>query len=288
MAMDSQHSGPKVSVGILTRNAGRLFHTVMEALRGQEMPWPFEVVVLDSASRDGTDRYAQEHGARVEAYRPAKFKFGAARDRLFELCRGEVIVTISQDVVPATRTWLADLVWPILEGKADATVGDQTVPPGGYAFYWDYHGSWMRSVAVRFDQAYGRIAISCSNLAMRREVWEKLRFGDCDTIEDRVMQVKLHEGGYRMMQVKKALSFHGHDYTWKDLVNRTASFAFGWARLGWPYTARRLVRDLVQPSRYVVTADAFIRRELRSWKELVYPVAMCFMQYSGSRKKQWG
>ena len=52
-----------------------------------------------------------------------------------------------------------------------------------------------------------------------------------------------------MKQVKSALSYHGHDYTWKDLVNRTASLAFGWKELGWPYTGKRLVRDLVQQLR---------------------------------------
>src|SRR4051795_4891989 len=86
---------------------------------------------------------------------------------------------------------------------------------GEYAFYWDYHGSWMRSVAVRFDQAYGKICISGSNMALRRATWEKLRFGDVEAIEDRVMQVKLFKSGRRMMQVKDAISLHGHDYTWK-------------------------------------------------------------------------
>ena len=27
-----------------------------------------------------------------------------------------------------------------------------------------------------------------------------------------------------------------------------------------------------------------MNRRLRTWKELVFPVAMCFMQYMGSRK----
>ena len=101
------------------------------------------------------------------------------------------------------------------------------------------------------------------------------------------MQVKLHTAGHRMMQVKKALSYHGHDYTWKDLSNRIASFAFGWKTLGWPYTPWRLVRDLMQPTRYAETADALLKRRLRTWKELVYPFAMCFMQYRGSRREQW-
>src|SRR5438094_528329 len=181
MGMDSNHPAPRVSVGILTRNGGELFGRVLDALGTQQTTWAFEVVVLDSASKDGTDKLAAARGARVVPYRPKKFHFGPARDFLFEQCRGEVIVTISQDVVPADSSWLAKLVAPILEGTADATVGEQLPPPGGYAFYWDYHGSWLRSVAIRFDQVYGRVALSCSNCAIRRSVWNKLRFGDCES-----------------------------------------------------------------------------------------------------------
>src|SRR3954447_11333489 len=284
MRFDSNHPQPRVSVGILTRNAGKLFGRVVNALSKQVTEWPFEVVILDSGSKDGTDKYAESRGVRVVPYKPAKFRFGTARDTLFENCRGEAIVSISQDVVPGDERWLAKMVAPILEGRADATVGEQRPSPGQYAFYWDYHGSWMRTVAIQFDQAYGRIAISGSNFAMRRSVWEKLRFGDVEAIEDRVMQVKLFKNGFKMLQVKDAVSLHGHDYSWKQLQDRFGSFAMGWAELGWPYTTRRLLRDLIQPSRYLETADAFFNRRLRSWKELVFPFAMCFMQYAGSRK----
>jgi rhamnosyltransferase len=277
-----------VSVGILTRNGGKLFHQVIAALKSQATPWPFEIVLLDSASKDGTDKYAAEQGAKVVPYRPKKFRFGAARDELFTHCRGDLIVTISQDVVPAASDWLVKLTQPILEGTADATIGEQAEPPGIYTFYWDYHGSWLRSVAIQFDQAYGRIGLSCANLAIRRDVWDKFKFGDCEAIEDRVMQVKLFESGLRMTQVKGAVSFHGHDYTWKQLYDRNGSFAYGWAKLGWPYDTKRLVRDLIQPNRYLIIADAFIQRRLRNWKEFFFPITMCFMQWHGSRKKQWG
>jgi glycosyltransferase involved in cell wall biosynthesis len=284
MPFDPTHPHPRISVGILTRNGGPLFHRVIDALISQQLDHPFEIVILDSASKDDTPTFAQSKQVKVVDYRPARFRFGAARDYLFEQTRGEVIVTISQDVLPASPNWLATLVHPILTNQADATVGEQVPHPGGYAFYWDYHGSWLRTVPVRFDQQFGRICISCSNLAIRRSVWQKLRFGDCETIEDRVMQTRLHKSGHRMMQVKEALSYHGHDYTWKELNNRVQSFAMGFARLGHPYTFRHLLRDLAQPSRYAITAQAFLNKELKTFKELAYPFAMCWMQYVGSRK----
>ena len=287
MPFEPTHPAPVVSVGILTRNGGKLFHRVITALKSQRIDVPFEIVVLDSASKDGTDALATAQGARVVPYKPKKFKFGMARATLFENCRGEVIVTISQDVLPASEDWLAQLTKPILDGAADAAIGEQLEPPGVYTFYWDYHGSWLRTIAVKFDRAYGAVAISCANLAMRRALWEKLRFGDCDAIEDRVMQVKLHGQNARMVQVKGAMSFHGHDYTWKQLYDRNGSFAFGWKQLGWPYTSKTLLRDLVQPNRYFIIADALMKRKLRSWKEFFFPIAMCFIQWHGSRKREW-
>jgi rhamnosyltransferase len=287
MPLTPSHLEPKVSVGILTRNGGKTFARVLDALGTQTSPWPFEIVILDSASKDGTDVVAASRGARVVPYRPAKFRFGPARDTLFENCRGQIIVTISQDVIPAAPTWLETLVAPILAGQAEACVGAQAPPPGTHTFYWDYNGSWLRSVAIAFDQAYGQIALSCADMAISRATWEKLRFGDVEAIEDRGMQVKMHKAGCRMKYVAAALSLHGHDYTWKDLYNRNGSFAMGWAQLGWPYTAGRLLRDLMQPSRYLIAIDAFMQRKLVSWKELLFPVAMCFIQYLGSRKKNW-
>src|SRR5256885_1642764 len=170
MPFDPSHPQPRVSVGILTRNAGKLFGRVIDALSKQTTDWPYELVILDSSSKDGTDKYAESRGVRVVPYRPAKFRFGTARDKLFESCRGEVIV-----------------------------VG--------------------------------------------------------------VMQVKLLNSGGRMMQVKDAISLHGHDYRWKQLNDRFGSLAMGWGELGWPYALRGLLRDLIRPSRYVETASAFINRE---------------------------
>ncbi len=284
MPFDPSNPSPIASVGILTRNAGTLFTQVIDALEKQRTAWPFEIVILDSGSKDGTDAVAAGRGVRVVPYKPAKFRFGTARDTLFENCRGQVIVAISQDVVAGDERWLEKLIAPILDGRADATCGEQVAPPGVYAFYWDYHGSWMRSVAIEFDKAHGGFCLSGSNMALRRSTWQQYRFGDVEAIEDRGMQVKLFSNGHAMMQVKNAVSLHGHDYTWKQLTDRVGSFAMGWAELGWPYTFGRMVRDLLQPSRYIQTLGAFFTRQLRSWKELVFPFAMCWIQYSWSRR----
>src|SRR4051812_30105076 len=138
MSYAPNHPQPKVSIAILTRNGGTLFHKVVDALVSQKLDAPFEIVILDSASKDDTLAFAESKQVKAVPYRPARFRFGAARDYLFEQTRGEIIVTISQDVLPANPSWLKTLIEPILENKADAAIGEQLPHPGGYAFYWDY------------------------------------------------------------------------------------------------------------------------------------------------------
>ena len=89
MPFNPSNSAPRVSVGLLTRNAGKLFGRVIDAISKQASEWPFEIVILDSGSKDGTDKYAESRGVRVVPYKPAKFRFGTARDTLFDNCRGE-------------------------------------------------------------------------------------------------------------------------------------------------------------------------------------------------------
>src|SRR5205814_10450182 len=100
MPFDSNHPHPKVSIGILTRNAGPLFHRVIDALINQRTDLPFEIVILDSASKDDTGPFAESKNVRAIPYRPANLRCGSARDYRFDQTRGELISTISHDVRP--------------------------------------------------------------------------------------------------------------------------------------------------------------------------------------------
>src|SRR6185436_18568397 len=84
MPFAPNHPQPKVSIGILTRNAGPLFHRVIDALINQQTDLPFEIVILDSASKDDTVSFAESKNVKAVPYRPAKFRFGSARDYLFD------------------------------------------------------------------------------------------------------------------------------------------------------------------------------------------------------------
>src|SRR3954471_22924559 len=110
MPFEPNHPQPKISIGILTRNAGPLFHRVVDALINQQTDLPFEIVILDSASKDDTVSFAESKNVKAVPYRPAKFRFGSARDYLFDQTRGAIIVTVSQDGLPVSPTLLPTLI----------------------------------------------------------------------------------------------------------------------------------------------------------------------------------
>lgn len=105
---------PRVSVVIPTWNGGPRLRTVLEAVLGQETPFPFEVLCVDSSSTDGTADLLREHAARDPRLRvitipKAEFDHGLTRNLGIRESRGEIVVLLVQDAVPASRDWMVTL-----------------------------------------------------------------------------------------------------------------------------------------------------------------------------------
>src|SRR3989304_4197484 len=93
---------PRVSVVIPTMNEeasiGRVLEEVKKALSG----WDYEVLVVDTASRDRTREIARAMGARVIA--EPRRGYGRAYKTGFAAARGDVLVTLDADLTyPADR-----------------------------------------------------------------------------------------------------------------------------------------------------------------------------------------
>src|SRR5262245_9578063 len=82
----------------------------LSAVRAQRLERPVELMVVDSASTDGSAELARRHGARVIAIAPDEFSHGRTRNLLVEQSRGDHIAFLTQDAVPANERWLAKLL----------------------------------------------------------------------------------------------------------------------------------------------------------------------------------
>lgn len=112
-----------VSIIILTKNGGKIFQKSIQKIFSQKCSLTYEVIVVDSGSTDGTIEYIKTYPVRLYTIKPHEFSFGPTRDYAFSLSKGQYIVTLSQDVVPATDNWLIKLVEPLIANKADVVQG---------------------------------------------------------------------------------------------------------------------------------------------------------------------
>ncbi|TMA34864.1 MAG: glycosyltransferase [Deltaproteobacteria bacterium] len=121
---------PAVSVVIRCRDEAAHLGSVLEAVLAQSGAPAFEVLALDSGSRDGTLDLLARHPVRVERLPPGSFSFGRALNRGAALAGGEVLVHLSAHCRPLTRDWLAALTAPFADAGVVATFGRQVPVPG--------------------------------------------------------------------------------------------------------------------------------------------------------------
>ena len=88
-----------VSVVIPARNAAATIGSVLEALAAQTHAAE-EVIVVDDASEDGTPAIAEARGVKVVRLEQS-VSAGGARNRGWEEARGDVVVFLDSDAVPA-------------------------------------------------------------------------------------------------------------------------------------------------------------------------------------------
>lgn len=98
----------KTAVALLTKNGGALLGDCLAAVCAQETAEPFEVLVIDSGSTDGTvERVRAEPRARLTQIPASDFQHGRTRNLAMASTTAELVAFLTQDAVPASRGWLA-------------------------------------------------------------------------------------------------------------------------------------------------------------------------------------
>ncbi len=285
MTGDVNDSAFDVSVSLLTRNGGATLKRALRAIREQHTDRRVEIVAVDSGSSDATLANLAEFDARVCAIDAASFNFGTARDRAFEESRAPIVVTLSQDAIPADDTWLESLIAPLLDSDVAVACGKSIPDPhrGFIPFAWERNGYFYFTREMRkFRHRFGR-GLSFSNAAVRRSTWESLRIDPQPVGEDYQFQTKLHARGMALSFAPDAQVYHHHNYDLTRLAQRCRNEGLGLRLLGCPYTEWDLVNDLASPRKYAQWAREVRYGRIHSVSEAVFPLVRPLAVYAGSR-----
>jgi len=281
----SDERKPDVTVALLTRNAGPLLERLLGAVRAQETSRAVEIVAIDSGSTDETLETLARHSARVTSITAEAFNFGRTRDRVFEEARAPIVINLSQDAIPAHGRWLENLIAPFSEPGVAASCGRSVSDPArDYAqFPWERNGYFYFTREMKkFGRRYGR-GLSNANSAIRRTVWEQIRFGDASIGEDYRFQTRLRPEDGRIVFPNDAPVLHHHNYTAAQLYKRCRNEGMGLREMGCDYTALDLAYDLLSPRKYWVWLRELVAGRLTTAASLMFPVARPVAVYVGSR-----
>ncbi len=276
---------PEISVVIPTRNAGAHLPRLLDAVFGQATDKAFEVIALDSGSTDGTLDSLGNYPVRLIEIEQSSFDWGRLRERVFEESRGEVVVNVSQDAIPAADDWLDNLVRPLEDDQVGASCGSSIPDPDRDfpQFQWEKNGYYYFTREIKkFVRLYGK-GLSFGNAAVPRKVWEKLHIEPQATGEDFQFQMKLYAAGYRIVFPSDAPALHHHNYTLPAVFKRSRNEGFALRQMGVKYNELDLVTDLLGPRKYVQWLRELKHGTLESPAEWLYPFMRPFAVYWGSR-----
>lgn len=276
---------PEISIGIPTRNAGPDLRRLLAQVFAQKTLRRFEVMALDSGSTDGTLEILGAFPVRVIPIDRAEFDWGRLRERLFQEARGNIVVNLSQDAIPAGTDWLERLIAPLADPEVGASSGSSIPDPERSfpQFQWEKNGYYYFTREIRkFVRRYGK-GMSFANTAVPRSVWERLHVAPQATGEDFGFQMRLHAAGLRIAFPADAPVLHHHNYTLGGAFRRCRNEGLALRQMGCAYHEVDLLADLISLPKYRQWLRELRRGGLRSAAEWLYPVLRPMAVYAGSR-----
>jgi len=226
----------KVSVVIPTWNGEHEVGECLDGVFSQEVDFEFDVLVIDSSSRDRTREVVERYPARLVTIRQSEFDHGDTRNLGAQLTDGELIVFLVQDAYPERKNWLQTLVNNFTDPDV-AGVHCRIVPrPNAGPLVQKGVQSDLCFATTRIEQritdqaAYAaqsplerRIFVNYNDVAsaMRRRAWEQLPYARIQFGEDLLWGKGALEAGFKVVFDPDAAVVHSHEYDPETLRKRT-------------------------------------------------------------------
>ena len=219
--------GAAITILIPTYNGARFLERLLPRLVEQERR-ATAIVVVDSNSTDRTVEIAAEFGCQVHVIPKSEFNHAATRNHLASLTQDEIIVFLSQDVLPLNNRWLANLVRPIEEREAVASysrqvAGTDAYPTETYLRQFNYPlESHVRGLSAVDDLGLRAFFFSNAASAFRREAFWSVNGFKVGTIqnEDMIMCARLLRAGHQVAYCADAEVEHTHNYGLRQQFKR--------------------------------------------------------------------
>ncbi|CAN5368093.1 glycosyltransferase family 2 protein [soil metagenome] len=274
---------PDLSVIVLNYNGRSFLPGCLDALASQVGAPPFEVILVDNASADGSAEFVRSHYPGVRVLETgANLGFAAGNNAGARTARGRALVFLNNDTIPASD-WLVRLHAALSDrpefGLATSrlvtmddenaldSAGDGYFHAGG-AFKHGHGGAAARHLVSR--EVFGACGAA---FAIKREIFEALGGFDKSffmVYEDVDLSYRARLGGHRVWYAADAIVRHAGSGTLG--VASPAAVYYGQRNLEWTWIKNTPVpllwRTAVPHAIYSLAGLAYYARRGRLWPAL--------------------
>ncbi|MEM2956391.1 MAG: glycosyltransferase family 2 protein [Candidatus Pacearchaeota archaeon] len=220
----------KISIAILTKNAGSNFQRVLEQIFKQKEK-DFEVIIIDSGSTDKTLEIAKRFPSKIYKINPEEFNHGKIRNFAAKIAKSKYIVYLTQDAIPANEFWLSNLLKNFKDKKV-AAVFSRQIPRKNASlieiFFNEFHFPNQKIIRPNKDKAFMK-SIFFSNVSscIKRDILLNYPFDEKLIMsEDQQFARDVIKAGYKTVYEPKSEVIHSHDYTLVSVFQRYFDSAF--------------------------------------------------------------
>ena len=232
---DDQHSTPKITVIIPTRNRKTTLRKALLSYQFQiSDPADYDMIIVDDGSVDGTSEdvaeWIDEFPFHVELITQPPGGPARARNRAIRQAKGELVLITGDDIIPHQRMIQAHLdahrdnheshiaVLGFIDWHPDLQITDFM----DYITKVDGHQFAYHHITDPNDVNYGyfytsNISLKTSFLKQSDMFSEQFRFAACEDIE---LGYRLKQRGMRMIFVSEAIGYHLHPMDLESFSHR--------------------------------------------------------------------
>ena len=239
---------------------------------------PYDLIAFNNASTDGTTEEIRKYTDKIINIPAGTYVPGRVLNQAMEESSGELVVFLNSDCTPQHPEWLRNLLAGFRQvgtpdgtnEKIGAVFGRQIPRP-------DCHLLYAKDTETTFGdgslQKYWKHCFSMASSAIRRSVWERMRFNEnIQYSEDIDWTWRIRQDGYEIQYVADSIVMHSHNYTLSQWHKR--QYGEGRAEaviFDWSEWERSLLRYSILP---------YGRQVLSDWKHCIKKFAIGSACYS--------
>lgn len=224
----------KISIIIPTKDGEATLPKLLAMLQKQKIEFSYEIVAVDSGSKDGTLRILEEYDVKVVKISPWSFTHGRARNIGAKHSLGHLLVFLNQDATPFDTDWLDELVIPVVENHSVSSFSRQIpypdLSPSEKVFMNMIYPAEAKLVTAKDllrKDMFGMVLFSTVSACIKRHIWERFQFNEeIAACEDQELACRLLQAGFKLSYSASSKVYHSHNC---DLITTFMRyFDVGW------------------------------------------------------------